>query len=390
MLKVGIIGTGNISPAHIKGYLEFPQRCEIVALCDVVPERAEEKKERFGLTGATVYSDHRAMLEAVPDLDLVSIATPPFCHAEITIDCLHAGVNVLVEKPMAPSLEECDAMLEAQWKSGKVLSVVAQNRFRDDMIILKDALDSGLAGPIAHLKVDSAWWRGKPYYDLWWRGTWKSEGGGPTLNHAIHHLDLTLWLMGQPEAVTAVLTNAWHDNSEVEDLSVAILSYDHALAEITSSVVHHGEEQAIVAQGRDARISQPWKVVASVSQPNGFPHPDGNPELTAQLEAIATAHEPLAHPGHTGQIDDVLSAIEEGRPPAIDGEAGRATVELVTAIYEAGIEHRTVTLPLAADDPYFTSAGLLERAPHFFEKTASVEDLGGFITVPGSPDPAQQ
>ena len=388
VLKIGIIGTGNISRVHIKGYLEFPDKCEIVALCDIYPQKAEEKREEFGLS-ARVYSSYEIML-ANEDLDLVSIATPPGTHAPITIGCLAAGVNVLVEKPMAPSLEECDAMLAAEQASGKLLSVVAQNRYRDDMVVLKQAVDSGLIGNITHMEVNSSWWRGKPYYDLWWRGTWASEGGGCTLNHAIHHIDLAVWIAGRPNAVTAVLANAAHDNSEVEDLSVAIFQLDRGLVTVTSSVVDHGEEQSIVVHGEKARVSQPWKVVTSVSQPNGFPTPGGDPDLARALEAIAADHVPLAYEGHPGQIADVLDALREGRRPSITGEDGRTAIEMVTAIYESGTEHRTVSLPLTPDDPYYRTGELPRRAHHFYEKQNSVEDLGGFIIVEGSPDPAQR
>lgn len=379
MLRVGIIGAGGISQAHLAGYLEFPERCEVVALSDLSLARPAERRAEFGLDAARLYDDPAAML-AAEELDLVSITTPPSSHARLTVAALQGGVNVLVEKPMAPSLEECDAMLAAQRASGKLLSVVAQNRFRDEMATLKAVLDSGLTGPVSHVQVNSAWSRGLAYYDLWWRGTWASEGGGCTLNHAIHHIDLTLWLLGRPKAVTAVLTNAQHDNSEVEDLSVAILAYDRALAELTSSVVHHGEEREIIVQGRDARISQPWRAVADLHQPNGFPA-GPNTDLVARLDALAAAHVPLAHTDHAGQIGDVLAAIEQGRRPVVDGTDGRNAIELVTAIYRSGIEHRTVTLPLRPDDPFYGAGALVERAPRFFAKTASVSDLDGSITI---------
>lgn len=379
MKKIGIIGVGGISQAHINGYLQFPDQCEIVALCDIDIEKAKESRDKHGLTGATVYGSLAEML-ADQTLDVVSITTPPSDHAPATIACLEAGVNVLVEKPMAPSLQECDAMIAAQKASGKVLAVIAQNRFRDDMVVLKKALDSGLIGPISHLSVNSAWSRSLPYYDLWWRGTWESEGGGCTLNHAVHHLDLTLWLMGVPKAVTAVLTNAQHENAEVEDLAVAILSYDRALAEVTASVVHHGEDQYIVAQGRNARVSQPWKAVADKFQENGFP--DGSDdELVAQLDAIAQSHGPLEHAGHAGQIGNFLDSIAKGVDPAITAQDGRNSVELVTAIYKSGFEGRTVTFPLTSDDPFYSSGTVVDRAPRFYEKTASVSDLGGDIVV---------
>lgn len=383
MLKIGIIGTGGIARAHIDGYLRFADECEVVALCDVAPGKADAQRAELDLTSARAYERLEDML-AAENLDLVSIATPPSTHAELTIAALRAGVHVLVEKPMAPSLEECDAMIAAAAENDRILSVVAQNRFRDDMATLKEVLDSGLIGPVAHAQVSSAWWRGTAYYDLWWRGTWESEGGGCTLNHAIHHLDLTLWMLGAPRAVTAVLTNATHENSEVEDLSVAVLQYDRALAEVTSSVVHHGEEQAIVVQGRHARVSQPWRVVADAAEPNGFPVPGGDPGRVAKIEALAASHRPLEHVGHAGQIGDLLGAVRERRRPAVDGADGRRAIELVTAIYEAGIERRTVDLPLPADDPYYRAGTLIERAPHFFEKTTAVADLPGAITVGSS------
>ncbi len=384
MLKVGIIGAGGIAKAHLEGYLSFPEQCEVVALCDIDLSAAEARKKEFGLDSARVYDNVEELL-ADGTLDLVSITTPPSAHAANTVAALEAGVNVLVEKPMAPSLEECDRMIAARDASGKLLGVVAQNRFRDDMTTLKEALDSGLIGSISHISVNSAWSRSLPYYDLWWRGTWQSEGGGCTLNHAIHHLDLTMWLAGRPNSVTAVLTNAQHGNAEVEDLSVAILAYDRALGEITSSVDHHGEDQYIVVQGERARVSQPWKAVADSFLPNGFPS-GSNDELVAELDALAEAHVPLEYVGHTGQISDFLDALENSREPAITAEDGRNAIELVTAIYESGIEGRTVALPLSNEDPYYYSGALVERAPHFFEKTAAVRKQEGEIVVGASSD----
>ncbi|WP_109209578.1 MULTISPECIES: Gfo/Idh/MocA family oxidoreductase [Microbacterium] len=371
MLRIGIIGTGGIADAHIRGYLAFPEHCEIVALADVIPGKAAHKAEAFGFAEAAAFDDPLAMIAEVA-LDVVSIATPPSTHAALAIAALDAGVNVLVEKPMAPSLEECDAMLAAQERSGKVLSVVAQNRFRDDLMTLKEVVESGLLGSISHARVDSAWWRGMPYYDLWWRGTWEKEGGGCTLNHAIHHIDLLLWLLGRPTEVTAMLANAQHDNAEVEDLSVAVFRYDRGLAQLTSSVVHHGEEQEIVIQGADARVSQPWKVVAERSRPDGFPEREGDSELVARIEALVEDRAPLDHLGHEGQIGDLLTAIRDGRAPIAGGVDGRNAVEVVTAIYKAGFEREVVALPLRADDPYYRAGQLVANAPHFYEKQRSL------------------
>lgn len=382
MIRVAVVGTGGISAAHLEAYRTFGERCAVVALVDGLPERAEARRREFGLA-ARVHSSHEELI-AAEDVDLVSVCTPPATHERISVDFLTAGVNVLCEKPMAPSLAACDAILAAERRSGAFFSSVAQNRFRDDVVRLKAALDSGLAGPVSHVQVDSAWWRGLGYYDLSWRGTWAQEGGGCTLNHAVHHVDLLLWLLGAPQSVTAVLTNAAHENAEVEDLSVAVLAYERALATITSSVVHHGERQRIVVQGRDASVALDGEVVAEAAQPNGFPAAGGNAELAGRLRALIAAQAPLAHTGHPGQVDDVLTAIETGRRPAVDGHDGRRTIELITAVYEAGVERRTVDLPLTAEDPYGRPGTLAERAPRFFAKTASVTEQAGSMSVSGA------
>lgn len=382
MLKVAIIGTGNISTRHIGAYLTFPERCKVVALCDIFPEKAEAKKAEFGLMDAKVCASHRELLDD-PEIDLVSVCTPPYVHAEIAVDFLRAGKNVIVEKPMAASLEECDRILDAERESGKTFSVIAQNRFTNPYMHLKAILDGGKLGKIVHAQVDSYWWRGHCYYDLWWRGSWEKEGGGCTLNHAVHHIDMLGWMMGLPESVTAVLSNASHDNAEVEDISIAAMRYPGgALAQVTSSVIHHGEEQQVIFQTERARVSAPWKVYASLSKENGFPY--RNEALEAELQADYDALPDLPYTGHTAQIDNVMTAIETGTRPFIDGVSGRRTIEIITAIYKSGFEGRTVALPLQPDDPFYTVGGILKNVRHFYEKSASVENLADSgITVGG-------
>ena len=373
MIRVAIVGTGGISSSHIQGYLEFPDRCKIVALVDIYPEKAEEKKAKFNLTDADVYDDHKKILDR-DDIDLIDVCTPPYVHAEIAVNSLNAGKNVLVEKPMAASLQECDAMLEAAERSKKLLSVVAQNRFRTAYMNLKKTLDTGLAGDIVHAQIDSFWWRGHSYYDLWWRGTWEKEGGGCTLNHAVHHIDMAAWMMGMPEEVQAIMSNTSHDNAEVEDISIAVLKYKNgALGQITSSVVHHGEEQQVIFQGKKARISTPWKVYASVSQSNGFPR--RNEALEKEIEDYYEALPEAKYTNHTPQIDDVLGALESGKKVLISGEDGKKALELITAIYKSAITREPVKLPLSKEDSFYTVEGIQANAPHFYEKSASVENF---------------
>ena len=380
MIRVAIVGTGGISHAHIAAYLKFPERCRIVALVDILPGKAQRVKEQYHLD-ADVFLDHHEILPL--DIDLVDVCTPPYVHAEISINALRSGKNVVCEKPMAASLQECDEMLRARDESGKKLSIIAQNRFRKPIRDLKALLDSGMAGPVRHAQVDSFWFRSHCYYDLWWRGTWEKEGGGCTLNHAVHHIDMLGWMMGLPRRVTSVLANTAHDNAEVEDLSVSVMEYPGALATVTASVVHHGEEQQLVFQCEKAKIAAPFSVFASQPQPNGFPLKQPDPAFERRAREYLDALPPLPYEMHTGQLDNVLTALETGGGVAITGEDGRRTIELITAIYKSGADHAPVSLPLAADDPFYTVEGIRNSVPHFYEKTVSVTEFDGEITFGG-------
>ncbi|HJE50400.1 MAG TPA: Gfo/Idh/MocA family oxidoreductase, partial [Tessaracoccus flavescens] len=161
MINVAIFGAGNISGAHVDAYRQFPERCRITAICDIVPGKAERRAEDWGLTDVDTVG-HVDELLKLDDVDLVSICTPPSTHADLAVAVLKAGKHVILEKPMASSVAECQRIEAAAAESGAVLSVVAQNRFRNDMALLKEALDSGLIGPVTHARVDSAWWRGLP------------------------------------------------------------------------------------------------------------------------------------------------------------------------------------------------------------------------------------
>ena len=209
MLNIAIVGTGNIAPSHVEGLLTFPERCKIVALCDIYPEKAQAMKEKYHLD-CQVFDDHQKMLAAGVPIDVVHVCTPPYTHAEIAIHSMDAGKNVVVEKPMATCLKECDEMLAAEERNHVTMGCIAQNRFRDSIYKLRETLNSGLAGKLRVAHVNSLWWRGHCYYDLWWRGLWEKEGGGCTLNHAVHHIDMINWMKGElPQKVTSILSNAW-------------------------------------------------------------------------------------------------------------------------------------------------------------------------------------
>ena len=275
-------------------------------------------------------------------------------------------------------------MLKARDESGKKLSIIAQNRFRLPVRNLKALLDSGMAGKVRHVTVNSLWFRGHSYYDLWWRGTWGKEGGGCTLNHAVHHIDMLGWMMGTPDRITSVLANTGHDNAEVEDLSVSIAEYPGALAVVTASVVDHGEEQALIFQCEKAKIAFPYSVFASRIQPNAFPLKEPDEAFAREAEQYLASLPPVPYEMHAGQLENVLTALETGGDVAITGEDGRRTIELITAIYQAGSTRVPAELPIRPGDPFYTVDGIRAHVPHFYRKTASVENQQGELTFGGS------
>ena len=372
MLGVAIIGAGAIAAVHADAFLQYPERVTIRAISDLYVEKAEALIKEKNLSDAIACKEYKDLLTR-SDIDIIAICLPPQTHAEVSIAALEAGKHVLVEKPMASSLEECDKMIEAAEKSGKLLSAVAQNRYKTPHYKMKTMLEDGTAGRPLHTTVNSLWWRGGNYYDIWWRGKWDTEGGGCVTSHAVHHLDLMQWMIGVPKQVTAVISNVGHDNSECEDIGIAIFEYDGMLAQLTTSLITHDEEQEIIIQTDKGRLSAPWKTAAAKALPNGFPE-----ENTEVLQALKTGYDnlpDLAVEGHAAQVLNFLKAITGEEKLLIDGIQGRQTIELIMAIYKSAVTRQTVSLPIAKDDPFYRLETMIAQMPRFFEKTRSVENF---------------
>jgi predicted dehydrogenase len=370
MTGIAIIGAGAIAGVHADAFLRFSDRCEIRAVCALHLDKAKSLIERKKLSAAAACEGIDEAL-ARDDIEAVAICTPPGAHTEAVVKALGAGKHVLVEKPMAPSLAECDRMIEAAAISGKVLSPIAQNRYKTPYHKMAQMLKVGVGGPIRHVIVHSLWWRGANYYDIWWRGTWDSESGGCVMNHAVHHLDLLLWMTGMPRKVTAVIGNVAHDNSECEDLGIAILEYEGFLAQLTASLVTHDEEQEIIFQTERGRLSVPWKTAASHALSNGFPEADS--EAAAHLARAYEKLPALDLEGHPAQIRNFLDAIEGRDDLLITARDGRNVIELVMAIYKAAQGRAPVSLPIAADDAFYRHDSMAAAMPRFHRKTRSVE-----------------
>jgi predicted dehydrogenase len=371
MIRVGIIGAGAIASVHVDSYKRFPEQAVIVAVCDSFKNKAEKLIAEKSLK-AVAYDDYTKLL-ADPKIDAVSLCLPPNLHCSATVKALNMGKHVLVEKPMASSLEECDRMIDAAHTNGKILSIVSQNRFKTPIARVRRMLENGELGRILYSNFESLWWRGQMYYDLWWRGTWAQECGGCMMSHAVHYLDLMHMFFGMPKRVWAVIANVGHDNSQCEDLGFALFDYNSMFVQFTCSLISHGERQGITIEGEKGSISIPWAVSASRPLPNGFPEDDIDQK--EKLDASYHAIPELLVEGHDAQIWDFLNAIEEKKSVAIDGLEGKKTLELVMGIYKSAVMGAPITFPIAKEDPFYCKESMIAAMPKFHEKKKSVDNF---------------
>ncbi|MCS7187893.1 MAG: Gfo/Idh/MocA family oxidoreductase [Armatimonadetes bacterium] len=346
-LGVGIIGAGGIASAHASAWLALGDSCQLVAFADQDIRRAQERAEQF--EAQMWFSDPYELLK-LDEIHIVSICTPPFNHAELTIAALEAGKHVLVEKPMCCSLEEADKMIETAERNERLLGVVFQWRFTPEFARIKAILENGKLGkPFLALMI-SFWWRTNEYFQVWWRGTWEKECGGSVINHAIHHIDFLLGLMGDVRCVSAGMGVFAHE-IETEDAAAAIARFANgALGVLLSSTATYPEEHRVTIYCELGSVSLPWQMNLVDSRYQS--------ELEEWLRHLPRPE----HGGHMAVISDFLSAVQSGRKPLVDGNEGRRSIELATAIYKSAITGQPVNLPIQPDDQFYTKAGLMEAA----------------------------
>ena len=225
-MKYALIGCGRISTNHIKAAIN--NNLNIVAVCDIVPSHMESVLEKNGIdknSSIARYTDYKRMvLDQKPQL--VSIATESGKHAEIAIWCIEHGCNVIIEKPIAMSLEDADRIIEASEQYHVKVSACHQNRFNIAVQKTRKALESGRFGKLSHGSINVRWNRNMDYYtQAPWRGTW-AEDGGCLMNQCIHGIDLLRWMMGnEPDTVYGVTRQQQHPYLEAEDVGLAVVSF---------------------------------------------------------------------------------------------------------------------------------------------------------------------
>jgi UDP-N-acetyl-2-amino-2-deoxyglucuronate dehydrogenase len=345
-LGSAIVGTGKVADAHALGY-GAASDCRLISVVDADRMRSRSFAARYGCEAA-------ASLETVladPRIDIVSICTPHPTHADIAIRAMAAKRHVLVEKPMAVSVDDCDRMIDQADHANVRLGVVSQRRWYEPVQRIRRAIDDGKLGRPILSTLELLGWRSSEYYAMDpWRGTVAGEGGGVLMTQATHHLDLLLWLAGSAVRVAALHGTFNHPDIEVEDTAVALIEF--ASGGLGSIVVSNSQRPGL--WGR-LRIHGTTAASAGVETERGSAfisgvskHVDpalndvwtvpGEEHLIDEWRAADLAAseriDPMTH-YHALQICDFVNAVVTGRPPRVTGHDGRAAVELITAIYEA-------------------------------------------------------
>jgi predicted dehydrogenase len=359
--NIAILGCGKVAHLHAKAVQNL-KNARLAGVWSRTPKTAIMFAAQYGTTFYAEITD----LVKREKIDLVIVCTPHPFHLQPVLEAVKAGANILVEKPLASTLEDSDKMIDACKKAGVKLGVISQRRWYEPVKRVKDAIEAGKIGRPVFGTINMLGWRNKNYYDAdEWRGTWKMEGGGVLVNQAPHQLDILLWFMGEIDEVFGLWTNLNHPYIEVDDTAVAIVKFKNGgIGNIIVSnsqkpgiygKVHvHGENGASVGVQTDGGAMFIAGVPGYIEPPlNDIWTIDGEENLLEKWKDADSAHfnsiDPMVYYMER-QIEDFLHAIENNTEPLVTGEDGRRTVELFTAIYRSTRDNKPVKFPLQPEN----------------------------------------
>lgn len=331
MLKFALVGCGRIAKRHSE-LLGFDQieNASLVAVCDVDIYKARKIGEQFGIP---YYADMDEMMKNEA-IDAVSVLTESGYHAKHVINLSKYGKHILVEKPIALTLDDADAMIRACDETGCKLFVVKQNRFNVPVVKLRDALEGGRFGKLVLGTIRVRWSRDQNYYDqAWWRGRWDMDGGVLT-NQASHHVDLLEWMMGDVESVFAKSTTALVD-IEAEDTAIVTLKFKNGalgIIEATTAVRPKDLEGSISILGETGTVEIGGFAVNEMRHWNFSHEYDGDSKV---MDKYSVNPPNVYGFGHQAYYEHVVDSIINNKKQLVDGLEGRRSLELISAIYES-------------------------------------------------------
>ena len=351
MINFALVGCGRISKRHgeLLGENQI-DGAQLVAVCDKIISKAEVIAEKYSIPA---YSCLHEMMKK-EKIDVVVVLTESGLHAQHTIELAPYGSDIVVEKPMALTLDDADAMIEACDKYGVKLFVVKQNRFNVPIVQLRKALDQGRFGKLIMGTVRVRWCRPQAYYDQdSWRGTWAYDGGVLT-NQASHHVDLLEWMMGDVESVFAKSKRALVD-IEAEDTAVVILKFRNGalgVIEATTAVRPKDLEGSISVLGETGSVEVGGFAVNEMKTWN---FTETQEEDSDVIEKYSVNPPNVYGFGHQAYYEHVVDCISNKTPQLVDGLQGRRSLELINAIYESIETGREVSLRFT---PKFSKLGI--------------------------------
>jgi predicted dehydrogenase len=330
MYKFALVGCGRIAVRHGELLTGPVAGAQLVAVCDVDPEKARAFGEKHDVPWFTDMD--QMMTEAAPDV--VSVLTPSGLHCEHVLRLAPYGKHIVVEKPMALTLDDADAMIAACDNHGCRLFVVKQNRFNVPVVKLREAVEQRRFGKLVMGTVRVRWCRPQAYYDQdTWRGTWEFDGGVLT-NQASHHVDLLEWMMGDVESVFAKSATALA-NIETEDTAIAVLKFRNGALgcieattatrpkDLEGSISILGEKGTVEIGGFAVNKMKTW----AFSETN-----DGDENV---MEKYSVNPPNVYGFGHQAYYEHVVDCLKDGGKQLVDGLEGRRSIELISAIYES-------------------------------------------------------
>ena len=366
-LRTAVVGCGKVGHLHAKALSRLSESV-FVAACDTSLQRAQQFAAEYKVKA---YEDVEDMI-AGSGVESLTVCTPHPLHAEPAIKAANAGVHVLIEKPLASSLQDCDAILNAAKRSGVKIGTVCQRRFYAPCQRIKRAIEEGKLGRPILGSIAMYGWRDQAYYESDpWRGSWKAEGGGVLVNQAPHQLDLLQWYLGPIDELFGYWDNLNHPYIEVEDTAIAVLRFKNgALGNIVVSnsqnpalygrVYVHGSNGASVGVQTDGGAMF-IAGMSSITEPpiNDLWTVPGEQELLKEWQKedsdFFLSINPMEY-YHQLQISEFLKAVLQSHDPLITGEEGRKTVEIFTALYRSQRDRKPVKFPLTPQDDRHDSA----------------------------------
>lgn len=344
-MKYALIGCGRIAINHMKAVIS--NDLELVAACDLDTGKIDQLMKKVNYKKPLKkYSDYRQLINENPDINLVAIATDSGVHAEIAFFSIKHGINIIVEKPMAMSMNDAEEIIKLSKDNNVKVCVCHQNRFNIAVQAMRQAIEDNRFGKLSHGSINVRWNRNKDYYaQASWRGKWASDGGA-MMNQCIHGIDLLRWMLGDDvEEVYGATRQQFHDYLECEDLGMAVLKFKNgALGTIEATVNVYPEnlEETLYVFGKTGTVKLGGTSCNNIDVWD-FADSTVSDDIKAGLQEETSN---IYGNGHIALYADMLDAISKDRKPYVDAEAGKNALEIVLAVYKSQLTGMPVKLPL--------------------------------------------